>query len=74
MASLGAGGVRWYYVQGLVALAVAALSHLWSLGHGDRSPALDLRRPLAWPALAAVLLAVLLFAPIWTSPFIYLQF
>ena len=74
MASLGGGGARWYYVQGLVVLGAGVLSHVWSLRHGDRSPALDLRRPLAWPALAAVLLALLLFAPSLTSPFIYLQF
>ena len=74
MASLGGGGVRWYYVQGLVALGAGVLLHLWSLRHDDRSPALDLRRPLAWPALATVLLALLLFAPLRTNPFIYLQF
>ena len=74
MASVGAGGVRWFYVQGLVALGAGVLLHLWSLRHGDRSPSLDLRRPLAWPALAALLLAVLLFAPLGTSPFIYLRF
>jgi alginate O-acetyltransferase complex protein AlgI len=74
MGSFGAGGVRWYYVQGLVALGAAVVLHLWSLGHEDRSPALDLRRPFAWPALAALLLALLLFAPVGTSPFIYLRF
>ena len=56
------------------ALGAGVLLHLWSLRHGDRSPSLDLRRPLAWPALAALLLAVLLFAPLGTSPFIYLRF
>jgi alginate O-acetyltransferase complex protein AlgI len=74
MVSFGAGGVRWYYVQGLVALGAGVLLHLWSLRHEDRSPALDLRRPLAWPALAALLLALLLFAPAGTNPFIYLRF
>jgi hypothetical protein len=42
--------------------------------HEDRSPALDLKRPLAWPVLAALLLALILFAPAGRSPFIYLQF
>jgi alginate O-acetyltransferase complex protein AlgI len=70
----GVGGIHWFYVQGLVALAAGVLSHLWSGGHGDRSPTLDLRRPLAWPALAALLLALVLFAPWGQNPFIYLQF
>jgi alginate O-acetyltransferase complex protein AlgI len=70
----GVGGIQWFYVQGLVALAAGGVSHLWSGGHGDRSPTLDLRRPLAWPALAALLLALVLFAPWGQSPFIYLQF
>jgi alginate O-acetyltransferase complex protein AlgI len=74
MLSPGSGGIRWYYVQGLVGLGLALLSHLWSLWHADRSPALDLRRPLAWPALAVLVVALLLFAPIGTSPFIYLRF
>jgi hypothetical protein len=74
MGSFGAGGVRWYYVQGLAALGAGVLLHLWSLRHEDRSPSLDLRRPLAWPALAALLLALLLFAPTGTSPFIYARF
>ena len=74
MASFGAGGVRWYYVQGLAALGAGVLLHLWSLRHEDRSPSLDLRRSLAWPALAALLLALLLFAPTGTSPFIYARF
>ena len=73
MISPGAGGVRWFYVQGLVVLG-GALLHLWSLRHEDRGPALDLRHPLAWPALAALLLALLLFAPAGTSPFIYARF
>jgi alginate O-acetyltransferase complex protein AlgI len=70
----GAGGIRWFHVQGLVALTLGLLAHLWSIRHEDRSPALDLRRPLAWPALAALLLALVLFAPAGRSPFIYLQF
>jgi len=70
----GAGGIRWFYVQGLVVLAAGVTLHLWSIRHEDRSPALDLRRPLAWPALAALLLALVLFAPAGRSPFIYLQF
>jgi alginate O-acetyltransferase complex protein AlgI len=74
MASLGAGGIHGFYVQGLAALGAGVLLHLWSARHADRSPSLDLRRPLAWPALAALLLAVLLFSPFGTSPFIYLQF
>jgi alginate O-acetyltransferase complex protein AlgI len=70
----GTGGIRWFYVQGIVALAVGVTLHLWSARHEDRSPALDLGRPLAWPALAALLLALILFAPAGRSPFIYLQF
>lgn len=74
MASLGSDGVRWFYVQGIVAMGIGVLLHLWSLRHDDRSPSLDLRRPLAWPALASLILALLLFAPRGTSPFIYLRF
>lgn len=70
----GTGGIQWFYVQGMAVLAIGVLAHLWSAAHGDRSPALDLRRPLAWPALAALLLALVLFAPAGRSPFIYLQF
>ena len=71
----GTGGIEWYYVQGIVALGDRRdRSTSGALRHGDRSPALDLRRPLAWPALAALLLALVLFAPVGTSPFIYLQF
>ncbi len=69
-----AGGIRWAYVQAMVALALAVGSHVWSVLHEDRSPGLDLRRPLAWPALTAVLLLVLLYAPFGTNPFIYFQF
>ena len=68
------GGVRWFYVQGIVAMGIGVLFHLWSRRHDDRSPSLDLRRPLAWPALAALILALMLFAPQGTGPFIYLRF
>jgi alginate O-acetyltransferase complex protein AlgI len=74
MSSLGGGGARWFYVPGIVALGAGVLLHLWSLWHAERSPALDLRHPLAWPALAAVLLVLLLFMPAGTNPFLYLQF
>ena len=55
-------------------VGAGVLLHLWSLRHEDRSPSLDLRRPEAWPALAALLVALLLFAPTGSSPFIYLRF
>ena len=45
--SSAAGAVRWFYVQGLAALGAGAPLHVRSLGHGDRSPAHDLRGPLA---------------------------
>jgi alginate O-acetyltransferase complex protein AlgI len=70
----GLAGIQWYYVQGLVGLSVAVLLHLWSVTHEDRSPEFDLRRPLTWPALALLLVALVLFAPTGRSPFIYLQF
>jgi alginate O-acetyltransferase complex protein AlgI len=70
----GTRGIEWFYVQGIAALVIGVLAHLWSARHEDCSPALDLRQPLAWPALAALLLALLLFAPTGRSPFIYLQF
>jgi uncharacterized membrane protein YecN with MAPEG domain len=70
----GAGGIQWLYLQGGVAMALGALAHLWSVRHEDRSPGLDLGRPLAWPALDVLLLALVLFAPAGRSPFIYLQF
>ncbi len=74
MVTIGGGGVRWLYVPGTVALVTGVLFHLWSRAHGDHGPELDLRHPLAWPALAAVLIALLLFAPDASSPFIYLRF
>ncbi len=70
----GPAGIQWFYVQGLVTLAMGVALHLWSIRNGDRSPGLDLRRPLAWPALVALLLALTLFAPVGRCPFIYLQF
>ena len=68
------GGIEWVYVQAMVVLALATIAHAWSIRHDDRSPALDLRRPEAWPVLAAVLLLILLYAPFGTNPFIYFQF
>jgi alginate O-acetyltransferase complex protein AlgI len=68
------GGIEWTYVQAAAVLAVAAASHLWSLHNANRSPSLDLRRPIAWPALAVVVLLILIFAPFGTNPFIYFQF
>jgi alginate O-acetyltransferase complex protein AlgI len=74
MAFLESGGIVWAYAQALVVMALAVMAHLWSVAHDDRSPSLDLRRPLAWPALTVVLLLVLLYAPFGTNPFIYFQF
>jgi len=74
LVSFDSGGIRWFYVQGLVVLGAGLASHLWSLRHGDRSPALDLRHPLAWPALALLLVVLALFAPAGVGPFIYVRF
>jgi alginate O-acetyltransferase complex protein AlgI len=68
------GGIAWAYVQAMVVIVLAAAAHVWSVMHEDRSPSLDLRRAIAWPALAAVLLLILLYAPFGTNPFIYFQF
>ena len=74
MASLGSGGVRWFYVQGIVALGIGVLLHLWSLRHDDRSsvarpaaPARVAGPRIAHPGAAAVCAAR-------TNPFIYLRF
>ena len=68
------GGIAWVYVQAAIVLVLAVAAHVWSVRHDDRSPSLDLRQPLAWPALVVVLLLVLLYAPFGTNPFIYFQF
>jgi uncharacterized iron-regulated membrane protein len=74
MFAFDGAGIRWVYVQAAVVMALATGAHAWSIRHDDRSPTLDLSRPLAWPALAAVLLLILLYAPFGTNPFIYFQF
>ncbi len=74
MAFLDAGGARWFYVNAMTVLALGSLLHLWVLLRGERDVSLDFRRPLAWPAMAGVVLVLLYFAPFGTSPFIYFQF
>jgi alginate O-acetyltransferase complex protein AlgI len=74
MFAFDGAGIRWIYVQAAVVMALAVVAHVWSIRNADRSPSLDLRRPIAWPALTAVLLLILLYAPFGTNPFIYFQF
>ena len=74
MAFFDPSGVRWYHVQAITVLVLAVLLHVSAVLRGDRSPRLDLGRPLAWSGLAALLLVILLFAPFGSNPFIYFQF
>ncbi|HTK31728.1 MAG TPA: MBOAT family O-acyltransferase [Candidatus Saccharimonadaceae bacterium] len=74
LAFLDAGGMDWYYVQGLVVIGLGAALHVWVKARGERDLRLDLTRAAAWPALAVLLLLVLLYAPFGTNPFIYFQF
>jgi alginate O-acetyltransferase complex protein AlgI len=74
LAFLEAGGIDWYYVQGLVVIGLGAGLHVWVKGRGERDLRLDLTRAAAWPALAVLVLLVLLYAPFGTNPFIYFQF
>lgn len=74
MMFIGPGGVEWYYVPALAAIALATVLHVWVLMRRERDLRLDLTRPVAWPALTVLLLLVLLYAPFGTNPFIYFQF
>jgi len=74
MLFLDAAGAHWYYVNAMVALVLGAVMHVAVMLRKERDLTVDLRQPLAWPAVAALLLLVLLFGPLTANPFIYFQF
>ncbi len=67
-------GSHWIAVYAAVALALGVGAHVWVVLRHERELLLDLRRPMAWTALALIGLAVLWFSPFSANPFIYFQF
>jgi len=68
------GGTRWYHVESIVVLLLAVGLHAWTLARGEYAVRVRLDRAWGWALAAAAAIAVLLYAPFGTNPFIYFQF
>ncbi len=74
MMFIDAPGVVWYHIPSAILIAASVGLHLMVLLRDEAPIEIPLRRPIGWAIASAMVVIILLYAPLNVSPFIYFQF